>query len=140
MVQPNGLAFSPDETSLYVVDSGRTMGPQYPAQIRRFDLAPDGTPSDRGPLVEATVGLFDGIRVDDAGRIWAGSGNGVQCHAPDGTLLGRIVLGRPVINLCFGGPRRNILYMCTPDRLLRVPVRARGADLLSHRPGGADGR
>lgn len=137
MVQPNGLAFSPDESALYVVDSGRTMGPQHPAHIRRFDLGPDGALTDRGVLADATAGLFDGIRVDDAGRIWAGAGDGVQVHAPDGRLLGRIVLGRPVINLCFGGPKRNLLYMCTPESVLRVPIRARGICAFAL-PTGAD--
>ncbi len=129
MEQPNGLAFSADETRLLVVDSGRTGGPDLPAHIRRFDIGPGGALADRGILADAPVGVFDGIRVDDEDRIWAGVGDGVCCFACDGRLLGRMCLGMPVINLCFGGPKLNILYMCTPHQLLRVPVRARGQTL-----------
>lgn len=126
MGQPNGLAFSTDETRLYVVDSARTGGPDLPCHIRRFDIGPDGQPVDAGVLVDASVGFFDGIRVDDQDRIWAGAGDGVHCYSPEGRLLGKILIGGPVINLCFGGPKRNILYMCAPRQVLRVPVRARG--------------
>ncbi|WP_210497117.1 SMP-30/gluconolactonase/LRE family protein [Microvirga antarctica] len=128
MHQPNGLAFSADETQLLVVDSARTSGPDLPAHIRRFEIGANGRPVDRGVLIEATAGLFDGIRLDDADRIWAGAGDGVHCYDADGRMLGKILTGAPVINLCFGGPKRNVLYMCTPRTVLRVPVRARGQD------------
>jgi gluconolactonase len=126
MGQPNGLAFSCDERRLYVVDSARSGGADLACHIRRFDIGDDARPIDRGVLVEGSVGLFDGIRVDDQDRIWAGSSDGVHCYGPDGSLLGKILIGGPVINLCFGDAKRNILYLCTPRRLLRLPVRARG--------------
>lgn len=126
MIQPNGLAFSQDEMQLYVVDSARTGGPDLPAQIRRFDIDPEGKPVDAGVVVDASVGIFDGFRLDDEGRIWAGAGDGVHCYSPDGRLLGKILTGGMVINLCFGGPKRNILYICAPHQVLRIPVRARG--------------
>lgn len=128
MTQPNGLAFTADERSLYVVDSGRTMGPEHPCHIRRFEVLESGGVADRGVVVEASVGLFDGIRLDDAGRIWAGAGDGVHCYSPEGKLLGKILVGSAVINLCFGGPKRNLLYMCAPKKVLRVPLRVRGID------------
>ena len=131
MVQPNGLAFTADETNLFVVDSARTKGPDYPCHIRRFELGANGSLADRGVVVEASAGLFDGIRLDDDGRIWAGAGDGVHCYAPDGRLLGKIRMDTPVINLCFGGPKRNILYLCAPRQLLRAPVRARGVNAFS---------
>jgi len=137
MKQPNGLAFTADEKSLYVVDSAQTMGPDHPGHIRRFDLAEDGTLTDQGVVVEASAGLFDGIRLDDAGRIWAGAGDGVHSYAPDGRLLGKIRMETPVINLCFGGPKRNMLYMCAPKQVLRAPVRARGIDAFATRAVGA---
>jgi gluconolactonase len=130
MQQPNGLAFSGDESQLFVVDSARTAGPDFPAHIRRFDIGPDGLPVDRGVVIEASVGIFDGIRIDDEDRIWAGAGDGVHCYSSDGRLLGKILIGVHVINLCFGGPKRNILYMCTPQQVLRVPVRVRGQNLF----------
>jgi len=126
MIQPNGLAFSRDESRLLVVDSARTGGPHLPAHIRLFDLSSKGRPEDRGIVVEASAGLFDGIRLDDQDRIWAATGEGVHCYSFDGRLLGKILTGGPIINLCFGGPKRNILYMCGPREVLRVPVRARG--------------
>ncbi len=126
MGQPNGLAFSADEQRLYVVDTARTGGAELPCHIRRFDIGADGRPIDRGILVEASAGLFDGIRIDDEDRIWAGAGDGVHCYDANGSLLGKILLDTPVTNLCFGGVKRNILYLCTPRRVLRLPVRARG--------------
>jgi gluconolactonase len=137
MSQPNGLAFTADETSLFVVDSARTKGPDHPCHIRRFDLAADGSLADQGVVVEASAGLFDGIRLDDDGRIWAGAGDGVHCYSPEGRLLGQIRMETPVINLCFGGPKRNILYMCAPNQVLRVPVRARGIDMFATSMAGA---
>jgi gluconolactonase len=131
MVQPNGLAFTADEKSLFVVDSARTKGPDHPCHIRRFDVTGGGTLADRGVVVEASVGLFDGIRLDDQDRIWAGAGDGAHCYASDGRLLGKILMDAPVINLCFGGPKRNILYLCSPRQVLQVPVRARGIDAFA---------
>lgn len=126
MMQPNGLHFSADESHLYVVESARTAGPDLPGHIRRFAVSQDDEISDEGAIIEATVGFFDGFRLDSEDRIWAGAGDGVHCYASDGRLLGKILTGHSVINLCFGGPKRNILYMCSPARVLRVPVRAQG--------------
>jgi len=126
MVQPNGLAFSPDEKQLYVVDSGRTGGAHHPAHIRKFDVLADGGLKSLGVLVECPAGLFDGFRIDSAGRIWAGAADGVYCFSPEGVLLGRIVLGELIINLCFGGPKLNQLFMCAPSKVYRVFVRAAG--------------
>lgn len=126
MVQPNGLAFSPDESLLYVVDSGRTGGTELPAHIRRFKVMADGKLRDAGSPIDCPAGMFDGIRIDADGRIWAGAADGVYCFAPDGSPLGRIVIGEIVINLCFGGPKLNQLFLCAPTRLYRVFVRASG--------------
>lgn len=129
MNQPNGLAFSPDERRLYVVDSARTHGPDLPAHIRCFDVCENGAVEDRGVVVEASVGLFDGFRIDEEERIWAGTGEGVHVYSRGGDLLGKILTGGIVINLCFGGLKRNILYMCGATEVLRVPVRANGVNL-----------
>lgn len=129
MMQPNGLAFSADESRLYVVDSARTDAPENPAHIRCFDIGDNGLPVDRGVLIEATRGLFDGFRVDDEDHIWAGTASGVSCYSDQGDLLGKIDLGGIVINLTFGGPKRNILYMCGATEVFRVHVRARGQNL-----------
>jgi gluconolactonase len=131
MHQPNGLAFSPDETLLHVVDSGRTGGAQYPAHIRTFEVLSNGDLKSVGAPIECPQGMFDGIRVDASGRIWAGAGDGVYCFGVDGTFIGRIILGEPVINLCFGGPKLNHLYLCAPTRVYRTILRVSGVNLLA---------
>nr|WP_236777750.1 SMP-30/gluconolactonase/LRE family protein [Agrobacterium tumefaciens] len=128
-VQPNGLAFSPDGRTLYVVDSGRK-----PAALYAFDVGGDNALANRRLLRECDVGIYDGIRLDRHGNIWAGVGDGVQCLSSDGTLLGRIVLPEAAANLCFGGPYRNRIFICATRSLFAVyvnttPVRARYRDL-----------
>lgn len=126
MVQPNGLAFTPDERHLLVVDSGRTGGAEHPAHIRRFAVREDGGLESLGVVVECPTGVFDGLCIDANGRIWAGTADGVHCFSPDGAPLGRIVLGEIIINLCFGGPKLNQLFLCAPTKVYRVFVRATG--------------
>lgn len=126
MVQPNGLAFSPDESLLYVVDSGRTGGADLPAHIRKFAVEPDGSLRGLGVFTDCPAGMFDGMRVDADGRVWAGAGDGVYCFGHDGGILGRIVIGELIINLCFGGPKLNHLYMCAPNTLYRTILRVSG--------------
>lgn len=127
-VQPNGLAFSPDETVLYVADSGRSHVPDGPAHIRRFAVASQGRLEDRGVLAECGAGLFDGFRVDTAGRLWAAAADGVHVlHPDDGRLLGKLHVPHSVANVCFGGPKRNYLFICATGTLYGVPVLANGA-------------
>ena len=123
-VQPNGLAFSADESVLYIVDTGRTHRENGPAHIRSFSVAPDGKLADRGVFAECTNGLFDGFRLDTEGRIWTSAADGVHCYAPDGTLIGKILVPEVVANVCFGGPKRNYLYICGTTSLygVRLPV------------------
>ncbi len=123
-VQPNGLAFSPDESMLYIVDTGRTHREDGPAHIRSFQVSEDGKLTDRGVFAECTAGLFDGFRVDTAGRIWTSAADGVHCYDPDGTLIGKIHVPEVVANVCFGGPKRNYLYICGTTSLygVRLPV------------------
>jgi len=102
-VRPNGLAFSADERQLYVVDTRQK-------HIRRFDV-------EGGRLLASEVfatcdaGSFDGIRLDEVGRIWAAAHDGVHCLDPDGTLLGKLHIPEIVSNLTFGGPKRNDLFI-----------------------------
>lgn len=123
-VQPNGLAFSPDESLLYLVDTGRTHRPDGPAHIRRFAVQAGGKLTGGEVFAECTVGLFDGLRIDTEGRIWTSAGDGVHCYHPDGTLIGKILVPEVVANVCFGGPMRNYLYICGTTSLygLRLPV------------------
>jgi gluconolactonase len=122
MDRPNGLCFAPDESRLYVVDIG---------QIRVFDM--DGTrPVNGRVFVDMTPGESDGIRTDRDGNVWAAAGDGgpgfdgVHCYSPEGVLLGRIHLPETCANLCFGGRKKNRLFMTASRSLYSVYVEAQG--------------
>lgn len=127
MVRPNGLAFSLDETLLYVVDTGRTHGPENPAHMRVFDVGERGAVSGGKVFAECTNGLFDGFRLDSEGRIWTSAADGVHCYHPDGTLIGKVHVPEVVANVVFGGPKRNVLYICGTTSLYAVRLMVNGA-------------
>ncbi|MEZ5783467.1 MAG: SMP-30/gluconolactonase/LRE family protein [Rhizobiaceae bacterium] len=129
MVRPNGLAFSLDETQLYVVDTGRTHGPDNPAHMRLFDISSDNKVSGGRVFADCTAGLFDGFRLDSDGRIWTSAADGVHCYDPDGTLIGKVKVPEVVANVVFGGPKRNILYICGTTSLYAVRLMINGAKL-----------
>jgi len=128
-VQPNGLAFSPDERLLYIADTGASHLPEGPAHIRRFEVQDDGTL--RGGEIFATCqsGFFDGFRVDREGRIWTSAFDGVHCYDPDGTRIGIIRIPEIVANLTFGGAKRNRLFICGTTSLYAVYVFANGTTM-----------
>ena len=126
MVKPNGLALSPDERWLYVVDTGATHVPDGPRHIRRFGVDAGGAVSGGEVFAVCPAGLFDGIRFDTAGRLWASASDGIHCYHPDGARLGRIAVPEVVANLCFGGPKRNRLYICATTSLYAITVNANG--------------
>ncbi len=135
MVRPNGLAFSLDESSLYVVDTGWTHVTDGPRNIRRYDVC-DGAVVGVGELwATCPVGLFDGLRLDEAGRIWTSGGEGVYCYDPDGTLLGTVVLPEPCANVVFGGAGRRTLYMTATTSLYALVLRVSGAGSGTNRFG-----
>ena len=114
-VKPNGLAFSPHEQTLYITDSGANQEagsfyPQLPHHIVAYDVR-DGRHLGPGRLFAVTTpGFPDGLKVDAGGRVYASSLSGVQVFNPAGDLIGEINLPGAV-NFCFGGPRRNVLYI-----------------------------
>jgi gluconolactonase len=110
--RPNGLAFSPDERRLYVSDTGCSHTPGGPRHIRVFDVAGDGALSGGRVFATCTAGVFDGFRLDTAGRIWTSAADGVHCYDPDGSLLGKIHVPEVVANVVFGWPKRNRLFIC----------------------------
>ena len=124
-MRPNGIAFSPDERTLYVSDTGATHGKDGPRHIRMFDVAGDTL---RGGAVFATctAGFFDGFRVDEAGRIWTSAGDGVHCYDPDGTLLGKVLVPEQVANVEFGGFKRNRLFICGTTSLYSIMLAVNG--------------
>ena len=127
-VKPNGLAFSPDESRLYIVDTGATHVENGPRHIRVFDVGEDGITLSGGKVFATSpAGLFDGLRVDIHGNVWTSSGEGVICYAPDGTLLGKVLIPEVVANVEFGGPKRNRLYICGTTSLYAVYLNTQGA-------------
>jgi gluconolactonase len=125
-VKPNGIAFSPDEKLLYVADTGATHTPDGPKHIRRFQVRDDGTLAGGEVFADCTAGLFDGFRLDHHGNIWTSAGDGVHCYAPDGALIGKIKVPEVVANVCFGGAKKNRLFICATTSLRSVYLNTRG--------------
>jgi gluconolactonase len=125
-VRPNGLAFSRDETKLYIADTGATHVPDGPRHIRVFDVTESGRLSGGNVFATCTQGLFDGFRLDEDGRIWTSAGDGVHCYEPDGTLIGKILVPEIVANVVFGGPRRNRLYICATTSIYAMMLSVKG--------------
>jgi len=126
IAEPNGLAFSPDESRLYVSDTSAASRPGGHHHIVVFDVA-DGARL-QGPRLFAriTPGLPDGFRVDVHGWLYTSSADSVQVYHPDGSRLARIPVPEVVGNLTFGGPRRNELYICATTSLYRIVLHTRG--------------
>lgn len=125
-VKPNGLAFSPDETRLYIADTGATHVENGPRHIRVFDVSPDGQLSGGDVFAECANGLFDGFRVDLDGNIWTSAADGVHCYTPEGDLIGKILTGEVVANVEFGGIKRNWLFICATTSLRAVYLNTQG--------------
>jgi gluconolactonase len=127
--EPNGLAFSPDESVLYVSDTSAALrmdgGGNH--HIVAFDVI-DGQDL-ANPRIFAVVdpGLADGFRVDVNGFVYTSSADSVQVYHPDGTRIGRIPVPEKVGNLCFGGDLGNELYICASRSLYRIVLNTRGA-------------
>ncbi len=133
MARPNGLCFSPDEKRLYVVDTGQPAGKPHPIQV--FDVI-DGRKLANGRLFcDMGKGGSDGIRCDVDGNVWAAAGwggsafDGVHIFAPDGKLIGQVLLPETCANLCFGGAKRNRLFMAASQSLYAVYVETQGAHI-----------
>jgi gluconolactonase len=129
MVRPNGLAFSLDERSLYVADTGASHVPDGPRHIRRYDVDLAAHRVTGGGEVFATCpeGAFDGFRLDVADRIWSSGKLGVHCYDPDGTLLGTVRLPETCANVEFGGRDRQTLFMTATSSLYALAVATAGA-------------
>jgi gluconolactonase len=126
-VRPNGLAFSPDESRLYVSDTGASHVPGGPRHIRVFEVGQDGALSGGEVFATCTAGKFDGFRFDGAGRLWTSAGDGVHCYDPDGTLIGKVLVPEITANVVFGGFKRNRLFICATTSLYAVLLAVNGA-------------
>ena len=126
-VKPNGLAFSPDESILYIADTGASHAPDGPKHIRALQLSDDGKSlGDSRVFAESTAGLFDGFRVDLDGRIWTSAADGVHCLNTEGELIGKILIPELVANVTFGGPKRNRLFICGTTSLYSLYLAING--------------
>jgi len=121
---PNGLAFSPDESLLYVADTGRMFHPD-PQHIRVFEMV-DGRPREGRCFHTITPGCADGMRVDTDGNLWSSARDGVHCIAPDGTLLGKVLVPEVVSNLCFGGRAKHQLFITATTSVYSVILNRNG--------------
>jgi gluconolactonase len=133
MARPNGLCFSPDEERLYIVDTGQPAG--RPQPIRVYDVVDGRTLAHGRVFCDMRPGGSDGIRCDTDGNLWAAAGwggdgyDGVHIFAPDGKRIGQIRLPETCANLCFGGARRNRLFMVASQSLYALYVNSQGAQV-----------
>ncbi len=131
--RPNGLCFSPDEKRLYIADTGPHPGKPQP--LYAFDVIDGKSLSNSRIFAEMAAGGSDGIRCDVDGNLWASAGwggdgvDGVHIFAPDGKLIGQIKLPETCANLCFGGVKRNRLFMVASQSLYSVYVNTQGAQV-----------
>lgn len=131
--KPNGICFSPDEKKCYIVDTGEPKHSGDPHPIRVYDVE-NGVRLKNGRMfANMAPGSSDGIRCDVDGNVWSAAGwgaegfNGVHVFAPDGTLIGKIHLPETCANLCFGGSKKNRLFMAASQSLYAVYVGTEGA-------------
>ncbi|CAN7603601.1 SMP-30/gluconolactonase/LRE family protein [Caballeronia sp. LjRoot29] len=125
---PNGLCFSPDESLLYVSESGLQFDPSPVQHISVMDLADDGARcSEPRVFHKVDSGFTDGFRCDEQGNLWASTADGVHCIAPSGDLLGKIRVPFLVSNLTFGGRNRSRLFICASHTLFSIYTNQRGA-------------
>lgn len=143
LFKPNGICFSSDYKKIYIADTGASHYPQAPKNIMVWDVI-DGKKLKNGREFTSmkmamksgeAAGFADGIRADVDGNIWAGAGwvgegyDGVHIFAPDGQRIGQILLPEICANLCFGGPKRNRLFMTASQSLYAVYVETQGAHI-----------
>ena len=143
LFKPNGLCFSPDYKKLYVADTGASHYPAAPKNIKVWDVV-DGRKLANGREFvsmalevkgEKVAGFADGIRCDTDGNVWSSAGwaeagegyDGVHVFSPAGQRIGQILLPEVCSNVCFGGPKRNRLFMTASQSLYSVYVEAQGA-------------
>jgi gluconolactonase len=129
--KPNGLAFSPDERTLYVGDSGAIHAPgdydaRRPHHVVAFDVVGGERLAGERLFADATPGFPDGIKVDAAGRVYVSCDRGVQVFDPGGGLIGEIAVPGGAVNFTFGGPERNVLLITADDAIWAAALNPTG--------------
>lgn len=136
---PNGIAFSPNEKILYVIDSGaiqapRTYYPKFPHAIYAYDVV-DGTKVENKRLfTEVSPGFPDGMRLDIHGNIYVGALDGVQIFNPQGKMIGKILMPKETANLTFGGRDNNVLFICSSNSIWAIKLNTKGAKKVPELP------
>jgi gluconolactonase len=120
--RPNGLAFSADESLLYIADTR-----QEPSHIRVFGVSSTGTLTGGEIFATSDSGGFDGVRVDNDGHVWAAAHDGLHCFASDGTRIGKLRVPEICSNFTFGGARGNELFITASSSLYTLRVTVNGA-------------
>ncbi|MBO9402928.1 SMP-30/gluconolactonase/LRE family protein [Shimia sp. R9_3] len=121
-VQPNGLAFSRDESRLYVAESGSSHDASVPSILKVYDVMSDGALANVCDFSEIDNGLPDGLRVDQHDNLWCSANDGVHIFAPTGDLIGKVLVPERVANLTFGGERGNVLFITATTSVYSVFV------------------
>lgn len=125
--KPNGLAFSPDETLLYISDTSRSHDPDGNHHIRVFDVV-DGHRLENGRVFTVMEpGLSDGFRLDVNGNLFSSSADSIQVFAPDGTRLGKIMVPEIISNCVFGSPDRSTLFITASTSLYSIELATKGS-------------
>jgi gluconolactonase len=124
---PNGLCFSPDESRLYIADTGDALAADPERHVRVFDVAADGASLAGGRVFhKVEPGNADGFRCDEYGNLWSSAADGVHCIDPSGALLGKVLVPQTVANLTFGGRNRSRLFVCASQSLYAIYLNCRG--------------
>ncbi|WP_040304607.1 SMP-30/gluconolactonase/LRE family protein [Ahrensia sp. R2A130] len=125
---PNGLAFSKDESILYVADTGPIFEADAPRAIHTY--AVDGNTLGKGSHFHTIdPGAADGIRIDEDDNVWSSAADGVHCISSEGDLMGKILVPEIVSNLCFGGRAKHELYMTGTTSVYRVILNRSGIQI-----------
>jgi len=133
---PNGIAFSKDEKTLFVIDSGAIQAPRtYYANkhhaIYAYDVADDGkTVSNQREFAVVSPGFPDGMRLDENDNIFVGALDGIHVINPQGKLIGKILMPKETANLTFGGKENNILFICSSNSIWAIKLNTKGAKPL----------
>ncbi len=130
--RPNGLAFSPDESEIYIADSGHARGEgifddHYPRHVRALKVVDGKKLGKSRVLAEIKPKVPDGLRVDTEGMIWISAGDGIHCYTPSGDRLGRVLVPETCANLTFGGYGHSRMFICGDTSLYAIETARVGA-------------
>lgn len=125
---PNGLCFSPDESLLYIAETGELFATDPAREIRVFQVESGGERLSKGRVFhKVSPGFADGFRCDEDGNIWSSAEDGVHCLSPSGDLMGKVRTPLRVANLTFGGRGNSRLFICASQALYAIYLNRRGA-------------